>query len=82
MAMSDDAWFRPKRPGYGAGLPVRWQGWAATGLYVVAVLALTPLALTAPLVYGIAVAGLSAAFVLVAARKTEGGWRWRGAGDD
>ena len=28
--MSDDGpeWFAPKRYGYGAGLPIAWQGWA------------------------------------------------------
>ncbi len=29
MSRKDDkAWFTPKRYGYGAGLPVAWQGWA------------------------------------------------------
>ena len=30
--MSDDGpeWFAPKRYGYGAGLPISWQGWAVT----------------------------------------------------
>ena len=26
--MSDGDWFAPKRFGYGAGLPIAWQGWA------------------------------------------------------
>ena len=29
--MSDGPeWFAPKRYGYGAGLPISWQGWAIT----------------------------------------------------
>ena len=24
----DGAWFAPKRYGFGAGLPIAWQGWA------------------------------------------------------
>jgi hypothetical protein len=27
-------WFAPKRYGYGAGLPITWQGWAVTLAYV------------------------------------------------
>lgn len=29
-------WFRAKRYGYGAGLPFKWQGWAAIALYIFA----------------------------------------------
>ena len=31
-------WFGPKRIGYGAG-PRSWQGWTATGVYIVLMLA-------------------------------------------
>ena len=33
--MSDEPeWFAHKRYGYGAGLPISWQGWALTIAYV------------------------------------------------
>ncbi|WP_428150205.1 hypothetical protein [Brevundimonas sp.] len=32
------AWFGPKRFGWGAS-PASWEGWAATGLFIVAMLA-------------------------------------------
>ena len=36
--MSDDPqWFAPKKYGYGAGLPISWQGWALTIALVVLV---------------------------------------------
>ena len=33
--MSDGPeWFAPKRFGYGAGLPISWQGWALTAAFM------------------------------------------------
>ena len=38
MADRDEGvWFAPKRYGFGAGLPVAWQGWALLAAYVGAV---------------------------------------------
>lgn len=68
-------WFAPKRYGYGAGLPISWEGWLVVGLYVAAVTA-APLLLSS-------VAGLvfitlvSAVVIVICARRTDGGWRWR-----
>lgn len=67
-------WFRPKSFGYGAGLPIAWQGWVA--FLVFAALVMVASALTGPIrvvVIVLAVVGLA----LVAALKTEGGLRWR-----
>lgn len=68
-------WFVPKLFGLGA-TPVTWQGWALTlGFVAALVLDLRFLHLQAPrLVVGLA---LTAAFLVIASRKTEGGWRWR-----
>ena len=70
-------WFAQKRYGYGAGLPIAWQGWALLGLYMLVVglavwlLEPWPLAIVAILVPATLV------LVLVSARTTRGGWRWR-----
>jgi len=33
--MSDGPeWFAPKRFGYGAGLPISWQGWTLTAAFM------------------------------------------------
>lgn len=40
MDMDDGAWFAPKRQGYGAGLPIRWQGWVVLGAYLLVVIGL------------------------------------------
>ena len=76
--MSDEHdWFAPKRYGYGAGLPLRWQGWVVLAAYFVVIglaALLIPYALAAFLSI---VAIATAALLMVAARKTRGGLRWR-----
>lgn len=81
MTDDNEYWFLPKRYGYGAGLPIVWQGWALIAGYLVT------LGLCAVLIeWDAEVGGVTAALVLivasvalmiVAARKTRGGWRWR-----
>ena len=74
----EQAWFAPKRYGYGAGLPIAWQGWAVTLSYCL---------LVAGAAYGVlprSVAGFvaitlcaTAVLLVICARKTRGGWHWR-----
>jgi hypothetical protein len=75
----DGAWFAPKRIGYGAGLPVAWQGWVLMLAFAVAV------GLAAWRMHGAAqiltILGLTALFLPVCAAKTRGGWRWRSGRD-
>ena len=77
----DGAWFAPKRYGYGAGLPIAWQGWALLAGYIAVMLAPTPPLEWDPILgTGIAAAVwiVATALVLVVAkRKTRGGWRFR-----
>jgi hypothetical protein len=73
----EDAWFAPKRYGYGTGLPVSRQGWAALIGYI-ALVALAGFLIPYSLIaYIIIVLAATAAFILLCARKTRGGWRWR-----
>lgn len=79
----DDAWFAPKRFGYGAGLPVAWQGWALLAVYFGAMTALLLTLARTHHVLFIALALIAtAALVAIAARRTRGGWRWRWGGKD
>jgi hypothetical protein len=68
-------WFAPKRFGLGA-TPVTWQGWALTFGLVAAILLDTHYVagIVPKLVIGLA---LTAAFITIASRKTDGGWHWR-----
>ncbi|QNQ12109.1 hypothetical protein [Sphingomonas alpina] len=71
-------WFAPKLFGLGA-TPATWQGWVLTLAYSAAMLA--TLRLLPGLVPRIIVClALTAAYVSIAARKTEGGWHWRWGG--
>ena len=76
--MSDDRdWFAPKRFGYGAGLPLSWQGWLLTLGYVPLLLLSTLLVRYSWIGYASVVTMLTVVFIVICARTTRGGWRWR-----
>lgn len=70
-------WFAPKQYGLGAGLPIAWQGWAVLAAFLLSIglvaLAFGP---TNPLALTIVLPAIAALLVVVA-RTTRGGWRWR-----
>ena len=83
----DGAWFAPKAFGFGAGLPIAWQGWALLtlhGILVAAGIPLLDLAVSAypipgrhHLVFLLYALVVTAPLVPLYAAKTRGGWRWR-----
>jgi hypothetical protein len=76
--MADDPeWFAPKRYGYGSGLPISWQGWAITLAFLASALAAAYFFATRPLVLFAILVPLSAVLIVITARTTRGGWRWR-----
>jgi hypothetical protein len=82
----DRPWFAVKRFGYGAGMPIAWQGWALLLSYL---LALIGLGFLAERLAGAALAGLillmlllTVLLVVVAKARTSGEWRWRSGEDD
>ena len=78
IAGSDDSWWAPKRYGYGAGLPIAWQGWLVSLAYCVAVTLSAWLILPRSISAFVAIVlGATAALLVICARKTRGGWRWR-----
>lgn len=74
-------WFAPKRYGYGSGLPIAWQGWALIAAYVLAMagiaVSLERLSAARQLAAVGGMLALTALFLVVVARRTRGGWRWR-----
>lgn len=82
--MSDGPeWFAPKRYGYGASLPLSWQGWTLLIGYMVGVILLSVLlAPSRPLIFFALLIPVTAAFITITARTTRGGWRWRWGEED
>jgi hypothetical protein len=76
------AWFAPKRYGYGSGMPISWQGWAITIGYVAIVLLLAFGLSRRPAQLVAALVPITALFLVVCARTTRGGWRWRWGDSD
>ena len=75
-------WFAPKRYGYGAGLPISWQGWTLSfGFLIIALGSAIAFANRRMLVFAILVP-VAILFVLIIARTTRGGWRWRWGEED
>ena len=76
--MSDGDWFAPKRFGYGAGLPIAWQGWALmlgfTAALLIAGLLLAP---RHPALFAVLAVVMTIPLIAISAQHTRGGWRWR-----
>lgn len=75
--MAEEGWFRPKRYGYGSGLPISWQGLAVLIGYMTLMAATPWLFRQSPTGGMVFVLAATASFCLIAARTTKGGWRWR-----
>ena len=82
MREDDDAWFAPKRYGYGAGLPIAWQGWALIAALFAILVGAVPIAARHPLAYVLVLGAAVLVFAIICARKTRGGWRWRRGDED
>lgn len=81
--MSGDGpeWFAPKRYGFGA-TPVTWQGWALTFGFVAITILLAMKFANRPIVLSAILVPLVVLFLVIGARTTKGGWRWRWGDED
>ena len=70
-------WFAPRRYGFGAGLPIAWQGWLLLAVYTAVILAAVLLLQFSPVAMFAVVVPATALMMLITARTTRGGWRWR-----
>jgi hypothetical protein len=75
-------WFAAKRYGYGAGLPISWQGWAVMLGFMLIALADALLFATRPLILIAILIPAIAVLLVITARTTRGGWRWRWGEED
>ena len=70
-------WFRAKSHGYGAGLPIAWQGWFLLLVHIALVVGISVLLRDRPLAMTICVVFAVLAPLPIYAARTDGGWRWR-----
>lgn len=70
-------WFRAKSYGYGAGLPIAWQGWFLLTVHVALIVGISALLRDRPLAMVICVVLAALAPLPIYAARTDGGWRWR-----
>ena len=81
--MTDEPeWFAPKRYGYGAGLPISWQGWAILLVFLAYVIGCSMWLRADPFKMIATIVPAAVAFCTICARTTRGGWRWRWGEDD
>jgi hypothetical protein len=82
MMSEESEWFAPKRYGYGAGLPISWQGWTVMLAYIAIVGVVAARYGDKPLVALAIVIPLTTVLLVITARTTRGGWRWRWGEED
>jgi len=70
-------WFAEKRYGMGSGLPIAWQGWVASFIYLAIVLAAAFFFERSPWAAGSTIFTATAIFLVICAKTTRGGWHWR-----
>ena len=70
-------WFVPKKYGYGAGMPISWQGWLVTAAFLALALGVVFLLPTNPLLILSVLIPAAVIMTLITAKTTKGGWRWR-----
>ena len=66
-------WFRPKKRGYGSGLPIAWQGWALLAAHVALIAGVSALLHDKPAMMTIFVILAALAPMPLYRAKTEGG---------
>ncbi len=70
-------WFAQVRYGYGAFLPIAWQGWAVLLVYLaIFAAAIATFQYRLDVLLAIMLP-ITIMVVVVVARTTRGGWRWR-----
>jgi hypothetical protein len=76
--MSDGPeWFAEKRYGFGTGMPISWQGWAILVGFIAITVLIALLFAQQPVRMIAALAPFVIAYLVVCAKTTRGGWRWR-----
>jgi hypothetical protein len=76
--LDDKPWFRPKRIGYGSGLPIAWQGWVLMISHAMLIAGIAHLLLQRHVIVGAVLMIVAVVAPLPVYRaRTKGGWHWR-----
>lgn len=75
-------WFAPKRYGWGAGPPTSWQGWVVTIAFVALGIGAGLFFAERPIVVVATIVPATIVLLVITAKTTRGGWRWRWGSDD
>lgn len=82
----EGAWFAGKKLGYGAGLPIAWQGWILLLSYVGLVCGIGYVVEMRDMIdvttVVVAIVIVSMPFMWIVRKRTRGGWKWRGPGGE
>jgi hypothetical protein len=70
-------WFSAKRFGYGSAMPCSWQGWLVVAAYFAIGIADAYAFAERPATLLSILVPATVIFLLICARTTKGGWRWR-----
>lgn len=76
------AWFAPKQYGLGSGLPIAWQGWVLLLAYFAIISATAILLEGNGWLQAAIMVPATVALLIICARTTRGGWRWRWGSKD
>jgi hypothetical protein len=75
-------WFAPKRYGLGSGPPISWQGWVVTIAFVALGIGAGFFFADRPIVVAAILVPATIVLLVITAKTTRGGWRWRWGSDD
>ena len=75
-------WFAAKRFGYGAGLPISWQGWLVTILFMVVAIGAGIMFVERPPILAAILVPAAVLLCVITAKTTRDGWHWRWGRDD
>lgn len=77
----DGDWFHPKAYGYGAGLPMRWQGWVLLAAYILLMsgcgLLIEQGNTPSIIIALIMMTACTMMFLFIVKKRTKGGWKFR-----
>ncbi|ROT96679.1 hypothetical protein EB810_01630 [Altererythrobacter sp. FM1] len=75
-------WFAPKRFGYGAGMPIAWQGWVLLIAFAALLIGLANVPDLDPFLRWTGFVIATAVLIIIAKKRTRGQWRWRWGSED